>query len=257
MNTSLQAEPVAGPRIERVRHELKRRTLRVEAIDSVTPHMLRLTLSGDDLADFVSLGFDDHVKLVVPAISGEEERRDYTPRRFDPRTRTLTLDFAVHDAGPATRWALGARPGDTIQIGGPRGSAVIAPAVRRWLLVGDETALPAIGRRIEEAAPGSQITSVVAVPGPEDRQIFKTRAELTALWGERPLSAAADPGPLLSALEEVDLLPETFLWIAAEASVARALRRHLVEGRGHPLAWTKAAGYWVMGKADASEKDVR
>lgn len=113
MSTSLQAQPVAGPRIERIRHELKRRTLRVEGSDRPTPHMLQLTLAGDDLADFVSLGFDDHVKLVLPTASGEPERRDYTPRRYDAEARTLAIDFAVHDAGPATRWALDAKPGDT------------------------------------------------------------------------------------------------------------------------------------------------
>ena len=47
-----------------------------------------------------------------------------------------------------------------------------------------------------------------------------------------------------------------FIWIAAEASVARALRAHLVDGRGHPLAWTKAAGYWKRGVADADAKTL-
>ncbi len=37
----------------------------------------------------------------------------------------------------------------------------------RWLLIGDETALPAIGRRIETAQPGAHVTAVVAITGPE------------------------------------------------------------------------------------------
>jgi NADPH-dependent ferric siderophore reductase len=244
---------VAGPRIERVRREIRRRTLAVEHIERVTPAMLRITFTGEELADFESLGFDDHVKIAVPVGSGEMERRDYTPRRYDTQARRLVVDFAVHDAGPVTQWALGAKPGDTLQLGGPRGSAVISPDVKSWLLIGDETALPAIGRRIEEADAGTRIVSVVAVAGADERQAFETRAELTTFWAHRPLSEAANPDALLAKVKTVELRPETYVWIAAEASVARAVRNHLVAQRGYPLSWIKAAGYWTKGKADADK----
>ena len=230
------------------------RSVEVAEVRRLTPNMVRIVLRGADLADFPSLGFDDHVKLFAPTPSGQTERRDYTPRRFDREARTLTLDFAVHEAGPATLWALQARPGETVTVGGPKGSAVPSPEIRRWVLVGDETALPAIGRHIEEAAAGLSVTSVVAVPGPQDEQRFETRADLTARWTHRPAAAAADPHPLLAQLAAVELTPETFVWIAAEATVARALRAHIVQERGHPLTWMKAGGYWVKGRADAHER---
>lgn len=150
LNSKTSMSPLA-PRIECVRHEPKSRLLRVEGSERLNPAMQRITFSGEDLRDFVSLSPDDHLKIVVPDSSGGSIRRDYTPRRYDSRTRTLVLDFALHAAGPAAQWALHARPGDGLQVCGPRGSAVIAPDVRRWLLIGDETALPAIGRRMEDA----------------------------------------------------------------------------------------------------------
>ncbi len=245
----------AGPRVEMVRHELKRRLLRVEKTRRVTPGMLRITFSGEDLADFASLAFDDHVKLFAPTPSGEIERRDYTPRRYDNRTRALVIDFAVHDAGPATRWALDARPGDEIEIAGPKGSKVIdARDVRRWLLIGDETALPAIGRHIEQSGLGAEITSVVAITGPEERQDFATEAHLADHWVHRPLSAAADAGALLAEVRTLQIPADTFVWIAGEAGVARTLRNHFIEERRHPARWVKAAGYWIMGQADAHER---
>ena len=243
-----------GPLFGRVRHEARLRSLKVEGVVRLTPGMLRITFSDDDLADFRSLGFDDHVKLFVPLGSGRAERRDYTPRQFDAASRTLVLDFAVHEAGPATRWALGAKPGDTIQVGGPRGSAVAPDDVRRWLLIGDETALPAIGRRIEEAAAGTMLTSVAAVAGPDDRQTWETLAGLTALWAYRPLAAAADPGPLLDVVRTVHIRPDTSVWVAAEAAVARAVRDHVIGERGHPRSWVKAGGNWIKGRADAHER---
>ena len=219
----------------------------------LTPAMIRVTLAGSDLADFAAPGFDDHIKILAPTASGEMEKRDYTPRRFDPATGALVIDFAVHEAGPATRWALEAQVGDRLQIAGPKGSTIISPDSGRWLLVGDETALPAIGRRIEEAGPGERIISVVAVPGPEDEQSFDTRAYLTTHWVHRSASAAADPRPLLDRLRTIDVEPQTFVWVAAEATVACAVRAHVAQ-EGHPLAWMKAAGYWVRGQADAHER---
>ena len=182
------------------------------------------------------------------------ERRDYTPRRFCREACTLTIDFALHEAGPATRWALAARTGDPIQVAGPKGSSVTWDSVRRRLLVGDETALPAIGRCIEEAQAGVEITSLVAVAGPQEHQTFATHANLTTLWAHRPLSTAADPTALLALVDSLALTRDTFVWVAAEAKVARAVRAHLVAERDHPPSWIKAGGYWIQGRADAHER---
>jgi NADPH-dependent ferric siderophore reductase len=148
--------------IRRVRHEVKRRRLTVDQISPVTPKMLRITLAGEELAGFTSLGFDDHVKLFFPTESTSEPEptdrppmRDYTPR-YDAGTGLLHIDFAIHDAGPATDWALRARVGDSLTIGGPRGSAIIPMEFDWHLFIGDETALPAIGRRLEELPAGSR-----------------------------------------------------------------------------------------------------
>jgi NADPH-dependent ferric siderophore reductase len=242
------------PPLERVRHDVKFRWIQVTTRVRLSPGMLRITFSGDELSDFVSLAPDDHLKIFLPTPTGEIERRDYTPRRFDPQARTLEIDFAIHDAGPATRWALAAQVGDKLQISGPKSSSLLPSDIQRWLLIGDETALPAIGRRIEEARAGSQITSLIAVSGPDEHQSFKTRAALAAGWIHRPLSAAADPDPLLSRVKTLELQPGTFVWIAAETHVARSIRNFLAAERGYPRGWIKAGGYWAMGEANAHER---
>ena len=190
------SEP-SRPRIDRVRHELKTRSVEVAEVVRLTPATVRITFTGPELADFAAPGFDDHIKIFTPSASGATEMRDYTPR-FDPATGALVLDFVAHEAGPATRWALAARVGDKLQIAGPKGSTVITPDSGRWLLVGDETALPAIGRRIEEASPGERITSVVAVSGPEDEQSFKRATAIysatqSAMKSGRRTSTGAPP----------------------------------------------------------------
>lgn len=243
-------------RIERLRHETRRRRLTVLRKAFVTPNILRVTLGGPDLAGFASPGADDHVKLFLEGGAGTEgERRDYTPRRHDPAAGELDIDFALHDGGPATAWALAANKGSDLEIGGPRGSTIVPADFDWYLLIGDETALPAIGRRIEELRAGANVTSIVAVRDKAEEQAFATRARHEAIWLHRPIERADDPAPFLSALKALDLpAGDGFVWIGAEAHVSRALRAYLVEERGHPLHWLKAAGYWLKGEAGAHEK---
>jgi NADPH-dependent ferric siderophore reductase len=243
-----------APAAERVRHELKRRALTVSAVERITPNMLRITLTGSDLADFSSASPDDHVKVFIEGPDGQAQMRDYTPRRFDRASCELVLDFALHEAGPATAWALAAKPGDPLIVGGPRGSLVLSKEIKRFLLIGDETALPAIGRRIEEAGPGVDITVYAAVTGLEEQQSFASAANVSLNWVYRPAEDAASAQRLLGALDGLDVAPGTYVWVAAEASVARAIRTHIVEKTGYPLAWIKASGYWLLGQADAHEK---
>ncbi|MBB2820406.1 UNVERIFIED_ORG: NADPH-dependent ferric siderophore reductase [Rhizobium esperanzae] len=252
-NKHFNEQASSAPGTERVRHDTRRRSLTVESITDITPGMRRIIFTGDELADFISLAPDDHIKIFIPTAEGEE-RRDYTPRRYDNAERRLTIDFALHEAGPVTQWALGARPGDRLEIGGPRGSAVVSASVKCWLLIGDETALPAIGRRIEESGAGTIITTIAAVASPVEEQAFETRAELHLHWAHRPLSQATDAAALLRLLATADIPPETFVWIAAEATVTREIRTYLLTERAYPLSWIKASGYWVFGKADATEK---
>ena len=240
-----------APRFEKVRHELRLRTLTVRDATNITPEMLRLELEGEDLADFTSLAFDDHVKVVLPNGAG---RRDYTPRRFDRGGRTLAIDFALHEVGAATDWARATRPGDQIEIAAPKGSSVPPAELRRWLLIGDETALPAVARFVEEAGPEVEVTSLVAVTGPGEEQVLQSHARHEARWAHRPAAEAADAAVLVSAVDELDLPVNLFVWIAAEASVAKALRSYMALERGQPLSRMKAAGYWARGRADAHER---
>ena len=161
----------------------------------------------------------------------------------------------MHEAGPATAWALGARPGDTLEIGGPRGSLVVADDFDHYLLIGDETALPAIGRRVEGLRPGVPVTTMVVVDDADEIQTFATRADWRPVWVARSGRDRDDAALLREALEQWTApRGDGYVWIAAEAQVARALKAHMLEDRGHPRAWLKAAGYWVSGKAGESEK---
>jgi NADPH-dependent ferric siderophore reductase len=244
-------------RIERVRHESKRRILTVVRAHRLTPKMLRVELASPSLHDFSSRSPDDHIKLFLPDSSSPQDvcMRDYTPRAFDIARGLLTIDFALHDGGAATTWALQATPGDQLEIGGPRGSAVVSDDFDYYLLVGDETALPSIGRRVESLRADVPVSTVVVVDGPEEIQDFSTRADWRPLWVFRSGQQVDDAMLLRDALATWrPSQGDGYVWIAAEARTARSLRDYMLEERSHPKAWLKAAGYWVRGEAGATEK---
>ena len=247
--------PAREPR--RVRFDTRRRDLTVTAIRDLSPHMRRITLSGD-MEGFQSLGFDDHVKLFFPdpatgviAMPGGDEKpiaRDYTPRHFDVAAGSLTLDFALHGvadgtAGPATAWAHRAVTGDTLVLGGPRGSTVWPVDYALHLLIGDETALPAIGRRLEELPAGTKVIVLVSVDSPADRLTLPTRADACIHWLFRDPAhgghALADAVAGLCFSE-----PDVFAWVAAEADEIRQIRDLLLTRHGIDPQRLKASGYW-------------
>jgi NADPH-dependent ferric siderophore reductase len=256
---------VCGPNIVRVRHDgAVRRQLTVQRVERLAPKMLRVTLGGDQLEGFNSLGFDDHVKLIFDASTGEKDgtplstkppMRDFTPRRFDGVARQLVIDFAIHEAGVATAWAISAEPGQSLSVGGPRGSFIIPRDVGCHILIGDETALPAIGRRLEELPAGTHAIVVAEIDTEAEQLAFSSNANVDIHWVYRRGAHAGAPNAILKALESISLpARDVFAWAAAESKVARAVRLYLVTERGLDKQWIKAAGYWQRGSVGAHDK---
>ncbi len=228
-------------RVQRVRHELKRRDLHVVRVETLSPHFKSVTFTGESLGDFISASFDDHVKFMLDAEGAEPVRRDYTPRRYDAAARELTIEFAVHGDGRAAQWAAQATPGQTATIGGPRGSFIIPTDYAWHLLAGDETALPAIHRRLEELPAGTCAIVLIQVTDAADRRELRSAADLTVQW-------VASTEALLNEVRALELPPgEGYAWCAGEASAMASLRRLLVEEKGLDRHAMRVAAYWKRG----------
>jgi NADPH-dependent ferric siderophore reductase len=247
------AAPIDPRAPQRVRHEARRRMLVVKHVEKIAAHMIRVTLTGD-LEGFTSLGFDDHVKLHFPDGSINAEGapnmigRDFTPRRYDPAGNTLEIDFAIHDAGPATRWAEQAHPGQNLSLGGPRGSFII-PTTYDWhLFVGDETALPAMSRRLAELPAGTRVVVLGEVDGPADELQFETATNASVTWAHRNGAETGAGDVLAKALSTLKFpAGDYYAWVACESLTAKALRRQLIADHGANPKWMRAAGYWRRG----------
>ncbi|MFE9674070.1 siderophore-interacting protein [Streptomyces sp. NPDC006259] len=257
--------------------------LHVSRTEQITPHMARITLTGDDVRGFSLEEADQQVKLyfprpgqsrpVLPEVTAttdlttwyqaygaipEDERpwmRSYTIRAHDPATNSLTFDFVLHrHAGPATRWAMNAREGDCLGVFGPTDYFArpkpLSSSVEEadWvLLAGDDAAVPGMATIIESLPPGKRAFAFVEVQDAADEQPFTTGADLTTTWLHR---GAAEPGHSEALAETVRAatLPdgEGFAWIAGEAGLVRRIRRHLVDDRGLPKSRIEFSGYWRL-----------
>jgi NADPH-dependent ferric siderophore reductase len=255
---------------QRVRHETRMRLLEVVAVTDVTPLMRRFRLAGD-MTGFASPGHADHIKafffpdgvepMLVPVgpngaqWPGERpEMRDYTPRYWDVEAGWIELDFVLHGDGPASGWAARAQVGSKLVIGGPRGSLVIPAAYDWYLLAGDETALPALGRRIEELPAGARVLVFIEVADVAEEQRFETRADLSLTYLHRNGLAAGTTDLIAKAISAASFPPgEAYAYIAGESGMSKAVRAHLTEERGFRPDYVKAAGYWLHGVADAHE----
>jgi NADPH-dependent ferric siderophore reductase len=234
--------------------------------------MRRMTFHASGLAGFTSAAADDHVKLFFPAPGQSQPAlpspgpggmvfpegqprpavRDYTPLRFDPKTCELTIEFVLHGEGPASLWAEHARLGDWIGIGGPRASLVIPDHYDGYLLVGDETALPAIARRLEEMSSGTSVTAVIEVADRLEERDLPTAANAQITWLHRNAEPAGTPLLLENAIRSLSIpAGDIHAWIACEIEVARRLRQYLIEEVGLSRAQIKAIGYWRRGEAGA------
>lgn len=249
--------------IHRVNHEIRQRRLQVLRVTQLTPRMRRITLGGEELQGFTSLGSDDHIKLLFAetpeqqqALEAREMARDggarptmreYTPRRIDLEANELDIDFVLHGDGPASTWATQATPGQYLDIAGPRASLVVPDMFDSYLLIGDETALPAIGRRLEGLPPGRRVVAVIQVEDVHEQQPLPSQAQVDVQWlirGQDDVLARVQHMPL----------PEgrVYAWVALEKALTRQVKAALLE-KGVPDDALKAAAYW---RADGTADDA-
>ncbi|WP_152360790.1 siderophore-interacting protein [Microlunatus speluncae] len=261
-------------------HPIILRRVQLARVVDVTPTTRRVTLTGDqlgafsrdglDLPAFHSPGFDDHLKLIFAADGDlaaalprqlahgiewgpapNRQGRDYTPRRFDPAAGELDLDFVLHGDGPAARWAATARPGDDLWFAGPKSSTLLPDALDWILLAGDETALPAIGRFLDERPTDVPARVVVVITDPASEQPLALRDGDTIRW----VIAPRPDGPELErAIRELDWWPGTgYAWCAGESRALLPIRRHLGRERGVPKTHLDVTGYWHADTAEAKQ----
>jgi NADPH-dependent ferric siderophore reductase len=249
-------------------------TLAVHARERISAHFVSLTLGGPDVDLLEKSGYDQWGRFFIPGpgqvditipsstrwrvqIVSAAKRpriRSYTIRRFRPELSAFDIEVAVHEnaddaEAPGSAWALSAHPGDTLGFLDEGHSYGATPNAEWQLLVGDESAVPAILAIVERSILPTQ--AFLEVPTRDDvRRDIPESAAGGIHWLPRD-DDKIKPGTLaLQAVKDARLAPGPFYtWVAGESSLPTGVRRHLVNDRGVPKSDIAFTGYWRHGRA--------
>jgi NADPH-dependent ferric siderophore reductase len=206
----------------------------VASVVRISPTFARVEFGGADLADFGTEGplYDQRIKLVFPGESGippdiagaeswwdawrelpEDERgamRTYSVRDLvgEGADRRLVVDLVLHlvpgSTGPASTWAASAAVGDRVLVIGPRRSGAGGGGIEfrpgeadRILLVGDESAVPAIARILADLPAAARGHVFLEVPHADDA----ARCAGCRVWAIRSGRVSSRPSSSTSADE--------------------------------------------------------
>ena len=246
----------------------------VVSTERLTPTLVRVVLGGSGLDGFeMPDASDTYVNVAIPPVGASygpvfdprdvvetlpraqwPARRRYTVRAWDAGQRRLSLDFVVHgDEGAAGPWAAAASPGDTLVFNGP-GSGYHPDATADWhLLVGDESALPAIAAALEALPRTARAVVRLVCDGPEHEVALRSPAALDLEWLHRGAGLT-----LPASVEALDFPPGTpQVFVHGEAEEIRAIRRHLVLERGLSAKAMSCSPYWRRGMTDEQWRSVK
>jgi NADPH-dependent ferric siderophore reductase len=219
--------------------------LTVTSTESVTPVIRRVWFRSEDLSSFAESGWTDrYVKLQFP-----DAVRTYTALFPDVVAGTLAIDFVVHgDTGVAGPWAQTVQPGDRLEVRGAGGAYRPDPTADWHLLIGDESAVPAITAALE-ALPADAVARVVVLvedAGHEPDLPLPARAELTLLH------RVSERDGLAAAVRRLDWLPgRVHAFVHGEAEeVMHGIRPYLLKERGLDRDQVSISGYWRRGRSE-------
>jgi len=240
------------------------RSVSVARVVWPTPRLVRVTLTGPDLAGFPEPEPAASVRLLLPSPGSDGELvlptwngneflmadgrrpilRTFTPRRFDPASSELDVEIVVHGEGAASTWASTAGVGAPAALSGPGRGYAVDPTAPSFLLAGDETALPAISQLLEVLPAGVPVQVHAEVA--DDDAVLRLPAD--ASWHVLP--EGAPPGEaLVAAVTGAELPDDARVWVAGEAAAVQRIRKHLFQERGLPRSQTSIRGYWKHGRA--------
>lgn len=254
-----------------VRHgEFEYHPLQVKERAQITPRYVRITLTGPAVSSLYFQSPDDDVRVLIPldldAVPGEirvqfqpeytveypddappYEIKAYTIRRYDLVNQEIDIDIAIHNQGHGVVWAQNAMPGQTVLVAGAWGSFIYEGEMDHIVLIGDETALPAIGHWIEHLKAPTSATVIAEVLNEQEHLEFRSAdgVDVHVHWVHRGGAQPGNNDLLENAVREhIPLISNCLYWGAGESTTLRGIRRFLVNELGVHRKAIQLGGYW-------------
>ncbi len=254
----------------RLRSAIRTFVTSVSAVEDVHPHLRRITFAGGDLSTFAPLGPDTFIYVLLPPPGRTELSIDasfswdqyrempeadrpvgayYTLHTWDPATTELSMLFVLHEpSGHASAWAAQAAVGDPVALWGPREAFLPPEDTGAYLLVADDTGLPAVASIIAALPTHVTATVIAEVDGPAEQQSLPQRPGVTVHWVHRNGAAPGSVAHLLvdelRTIASDDLGDRVYAWGGGESRAMTAVRRHLRQERGWSRDRVAMIAYW-------------
>lgn len=229
-----------------------------DAID-LTPRARRIRFRGMTLiesrkpASYLSLSFEDPDEAAIAAATterrGRSERRTFTPRWLEGPD-SMTVDFVLHGSGPASSWAERATVADVVWAGPTKGGYDVPPTGSTLVLIGDDTAIPAIGTILEAIDDSVRATAIIEVVDASDERDVTAERIVDPMWihrGSDPRQTGVLTANLIDALEVTD---DSYWWIAGEREAVRSLRDRILQSRAIPRERMSLNAHWRLQPTD-------
>lgn len=254
----------------------------LEVIERIrlTPHLVRIVAGGPGISAVADSGFTDaYTKMLfAPAEAGltppydmEQLRaelpiellpstRTYSIRRFDLDAGQIWIDFVTHgDEGVAGPWAAHAQPGDPVVLGGIGGGYAPDAAADWHLLVGDESAIPAIAAALEAMPADAVGTALLEVQNESEQLELTAPAGMDVRWLHRGDREAGTTDLLIDAVRALDWRDgRVQVFAHGERGAMKLLRPHLTDQRGLDRTQLSLSAYWAYGRReDAFQAEKR
>lgn len=231
--------------------------------------MQRITFAVSGADEFPHDTASAYLKVCFPASAGNSVRRgikrllgresiavrSYTVRSFDADTSEIEMDFVVHhDAGPASDWAQQAGVGDTLQAGGPGPKKLLKQSGDWYLVVGDMSALPAIGANLASLPEDASGFALIELLDDADRQPLEVPAGIEVRWLVNS-DPARSRDVVMDAIRSLQWPSgQCEAWVAGELDTVKAVRSYLRDECGLAREFMYASSYWQHGSTDEQHR---
>lgn len=259
----------SAERVAAVMSQVRTFVTSVVRTEQITPHVRQITFGGGDLATFTPISPDQFLYVLAPPRGRDELTIDqsftweqfrempdaerpigayYTVRRWRPDVHEIDMLFVLHgDAGEGSAWAERAQPGDPVALWGPRTGFEPPADTDRYLLVGDETGLPAIAAILESLPGGTPVRVIAEVSDESEQQPLPTSESVDVTWIHRGDTPAGTTTALVDAVKSLEWPSgKAYAWGGAESRIVTAIRRYVRDEVGLAHEAVSMTGYWRL-----------
>lgn len=247
--------------------------LQVFRKEYVTPHFIRVYLTGEDVLKFTDCTPGINLKILIPPTPTEKvyfpeygKKKKSIPKELAPWARTYTLsgtdlenkliwiDFVAHGSeGPASAWAINAQPGNSLGIIAKRSKKMVYnPHANYYILAGDATAIPVLSCILNDLPSSAKGVCLLEVHSAEDEQELATKADIRFIWIHNP--DLKKESKLAETFMELELPKgNRYAFIAAEKSSVKQIQHYLKKEEKWDKGEFYTKAYWKAGKSSGKK----